>query len=348
MSPFRRNQRLRGGERLGSCNRNDFGRWRAMKKSLTFLFIFGLASGFLWCQGDFQKGVSFYKQKQYAKAVVEFEQIVKDNPKYESGFRVLGDCYLKLKQYRNAADSFAKAIELKEDSFISYLGAGIAHFNLDEHRRTVALLLKAEKYAKSQKEKYQLYETRGSAYFKIDDFPKAIADLEKANSLQRGEFRNIQQLGIAYYQTKDFKKARTHLEQALALNPGESETEKILLNIDYQDALKALAAKNYTSAAALLSKFTAKSPRDGEAWFNLGLSQLFSNQLNDAEQSFLRSAELLPDNWQTHDRLGFIYEKRKQYDRSLKSYQRALSLHQDSRISESVDRLQERIRREKL
>jgi hypothetical protein len=62
----------------------------------------------------------------------------------------------------------------------------------------------------------------------------------------------------------------------------------------------------------------------------------------------VRSAELLPDKWQPHDRLGYVYEKKKQYSKSLESYQKALSLHQDSRISESVDRLQERIRREKL
>ncbi|MGW8178456.1 MAG: tetratricopeptide repeat protein, partial [bacterium] len=180
------------------------------------------------------------------------------------------------------------------------------------------------------------------------DYPKAVADLEKANSLQRGEFRNIQQLGIAYYQTKDFKKARTFLEQALALKPGASETEKVLLSIDYQDALNALASNDYQTAVALLTKFTSKNPQDGEAWFNLGLSQLFSKQLAPAEKSFLRSSELLPENWQPHDRLGYIYETRKQFSKSLQSYQKALSLHQDPELSESVSRLQERIRREKL
>ncbi len=319
-----------------------------MKKGTAFIFLFGLFSTSLQGQGDFQKGISFYKQQQYSKAVAEFEQIVKENPKYESGHRVLGDCYLKLKQYRAAANAFGKAIELKKDNFVSYLGAGIAHFNLDEHRKTVALLLEAEKYARSPKEKYQLYETRGSAYFKIGDFPKVIADLEKANSLQRGEYRTVQQLGIAYYQIKDFKKARTYCEQALALNPNASEVEGVLSNLDYHDALSALDARDYSSALALLTKFTTQHPQDGEAWFNLGLSQLFSEKLDAAEQSFLRSAQLLPENWQSYERLGYIYEKSKQYEKSLENYQKALSLHQDARVSESVNRLQERIRRQKL
>jgi tetratricopeptide (TPR) repeat protein len=301
----------------------------------------------LWGQGDFQKGFSYYKQQQYSKAAMEFEQIVKDAPDYESGFRVLGDCYLKLKQYRRAANSFGKAIELKGENFVSYLGAGIAHFNLDEHRRTAALLLRAEKYAKSPKEKYQLFDTRGAAYFKMGDFPKAIADLEKANSIQRGTFKTVQQLGIAYYQAGNMVKARTYLEQALALNPGASEVERFLLSVNFKDALTALAAKDYAKAVSLLDEVTRKNPEDGVAWFNLGLSQLFSDDLDPAERSFARSAELLPENWETYDRLGYVYEKKQQYDKSLQQYEKALALHEDSRISDSVDRLQERIKREK-
>ena len=320
----------------------------SVTKSLLPILVVILLSLSLWGQGDFQKGVSFFKQKQYEKAAAEFEKIVKENPNYESGHRVLGKCYLELKQYRKAANAFSKAIELKGDSFVSYLGASIAHFNLEEERKAAALLLRAEKLAKSQKDKYQLYQTRGSAYFKIGDLPKAIADLEKANSLQRGEFSNLQQLGIAYYRTKDYRKARTYLEQAQALNPGAGGIESVLLEIDYQDALEALAAGDYSTAASLLKNFTDKKPGDGEAWFNLGLSQLFANQLNAAEESFLRSSELLPENWQIHDRLGYIYEKKQQYQRSLESYQKALSIHQDARLSESVDRLKERIRREQL
>lgn len=319
-----------------------------MRSVLFLIVIVSLASLSLQAQGDFQKGVSLFKQKQYAKAATEFEKIVKESPDYESGYRVLGKCYMELKQYRKAANAFAKAIELKEDNFVSYLGAGIAHFNLDEDRRVVALLIRAEKLAKSQKEKYQLYETRGSAYFRMRDFPKAIADLERANSLQRGEFRNLQQLGIAYYRTKDFRKARTYLEQARALNPAAAETEDILLEIDYQDAVKALVAEDYATAAALLNNYTNKRPDDGEAWFNLGLSQLFADRLDAAERSFLQSSELLPENWQIHDRLGYIYEKKQQYEKSLASYQKALSLHQDTRLSESIDRLEERIRRQTL
>jgi tetratricopeptide (TPR) repeat protein len=319
-----------------------------MKKFLTFAFFLGFVTSHLWSQGDFNKGVSFYKQGQYAKAVTEFEQIVKASPEYEAGFRVLGHCYLKLKDYRKAANSFDKAIDLKGDNFVSYLGGGIAHYNLDENRRATALLLRAEKYAKTPKDRYQLYETRGAAYFRLGDFPKAIADLEKANSLQRGEVKNLQQLGIAYYQTDDLRKARTYLEQALALSPDSAETKKFLSNIDNKDALEALEADNYTVAASLLEKYTSSNPEDGEAWFNLGLCQLFNEKLDEAKASFSRSVELLPENWRAHDRLGYIYEMQEQYSESLASYRKALELNQDSRISESVDRIQERLRRQNL
>ncbi len=70
-----------------------------------------LSCGSLLAQeGDYQKGLSYYKQQQYEKAIEEFEKIVEASPDYESGFRILGDCYLQLKDYDRAAAAFQKAI----------------------------------------------------------------------------------------------------------------------------------------------------------------------------------------------------------------------------------------------
>jgi tetratricopeptide (TPR) repeat protein len=318
-----------------------------MKKSLFLILFFSISIVVGFGQGDFQKGVSYYKQGQYSKAVIEFEQIVKDSTDYEPGFRVLGDSYLKLKEYRKAANAFRKAIELKGDSFVSYLGAGIAHFNLGEHGEAVAVLSRGEAHAKLTREQYQLLQTRGTAYFNLGDFTKAISDLEKANSIQRGESRNLEQLGIAYFQIGDYPKAKTYLEQSLALNPDASEAKRFLPKVDYQNGLKALEAGELAKASELFQRLTANDPDDGKAWFHLGLCQLFAKQMDAAERSLLKSAELLSDNWQVHDRLGYVYENKKQYRQSLEHYRKALSLHQDARMSENVKRVQERISRAK-
>jgi len=319
-----------------------------MKRSLVFsavVFLFTVLQ--LSAQGDFQKGVSYYKQGQYQKAIGEFEQIVKENPDYEAGYRVLGDSYLKVKNFQKAAQAFDRALELKPNNFVSYYGAAVAEFNLTQYRKCAATLLRGEKHAKTPREQYQVYQLRGSAYYSMERFDQAVADLEKAISIQRGGAKESLQLGIAHYQLGNMAEARRYLELAASLNPNSAEAKRFLSRTQYAEAVTAIQEAKYQRAITSLQEFIGENPDDGEAWYNLGLALLFSEDLEAAERSLKRSAELSPDSWEIFDRLGYLYEKKKRFQDSIGSYRKAFQLHQDPRITESIERVEERIRRAK-
>jgi tetratricopeptide (TPR) repeat protein len=298
-------------------------------------------------QGDFQKGVSYYKQGQYARAIQEFELILEDTPDYEAGYRVIGDCYLQLRKFAKASESFKRAIELDDTKYVSYWGAAVADYNLKRYRDAIATLDQAERLARSPRQKYQLYQTRGSSYYNLEEFRQAITDLEKAVSIQRGVFRDAFQLGVSYYQIGEFDKARPYLEQAVALEASSLDAKRYLARLNFKDAVEAIQSEDYKTAQNLLQRFVEINPQDGEAWFNLGLASLFVEDFQKAEQAFKLSTQYMPDSWEAHDRLGFIYEKTEKFDESLNSYEQAFTLNQDSRISESIDRVKERIRRQR-
>jgi tetratricopeptide (TPR) repeat protein len=309
-------------------------------------FILSLLAVAGFSQGDFQKGISYYKQGQYARAVPEFAALVKQNPDYEAGYRVLGDCYLKLKQYDRASAAFNRAIELDNTKFVSFYGAAVAEFNMGRHQESVAKLLRGERYAESPRELYQLYNTRGSAYYRLGRYNEAISDLRQAISIQRGRANDALLLGISYFQIGDYTSAATYLEQARALDPDSAEAGRYLARLSFQGALDAIRQQDYAQAISLLEDHVAENPGDGEAWFNLGLAHMYSEDLANAEKAFLLSIQQLPNNWEAYDRLGFIYEMTERYQDSLRSYSRALEIHQDARLTESVERVQERIRRQ--
>lgn len=311
------------------------------------------AVGLVWAlaaplagQGDFQKGISYYKQGQYQKAVQEFEQLVKANPDYESGYRVLGDSYLKLKDYAKAADAFRRAAELDASRFASHLGAAVALFNLGRYEDAVRALEQGEAAAKAPKERYQFHQLRGSAWYKLNRFQEAAAELEKAVGIQRGDFNDVFQLGVALFQTGRLAEARQYLEQAVALKPDSAEARRFLRRVDFGEAVAAIEARQYARAVELLTRVVGDDPANAEAWYNLGLAQLFADRLREAETSFKRSAELRPAGWEAHQRLGYIYEKSERYQEALRSYSRALELHQDPALAESVKRVEERLRRQ--
>lgn len=317
-----------------------------MKIRILTLVVSGLLTTTAWAQGDFEKGISFYKQGQYAKAIAEFEPIVKKEPEYEPGFRVLGDSYLKLKQYDKAAAAFQKAIALKPANFVSHRGAAVAEFNLKRFQDAVATLTRAEKYAESPGQRYFVFQLRGSANYSLDRFAMAISDLEKAVGIRRGAFQDVFQLGVAYYRTGDRQRARSYLEQAVAIQPAAKEAQEFLAAANYEEGLAAMRSQDYETATSLIEKYVASHPTDGEAFYNLGLAQLLLERLDAAEFSLLRSAQYLPSNWDTFNRLGFVYEKKGRFKDSLDNYQKALGLHQDPEIDASVKRIQERLRRQ--
>ena len=316
-------------------------------KRVAFVFLVLLASGRVLAEGDFQKGISYYKQQQFTKAIAEFEQLVEANPDYENGYRILGKCYLETKNFGAAITAFEKALDLKKDTFVSHHGLGIANYNKENYREAIAALLKAERFARSPRNRYRVYHARGSAYFNAGDFERAVSDLEKAVSIKRGEPADVLELGMALYQLKNPSGAESYLKQALALDPESKDAQRYLARIEFDRAAQSLEEGQYRKAADLLRSYVRDKSEDGQAWFNLGLAHLFLEELKASEEAFLRSQKLLPDQWEVYDRLGYIYEKMKLFDKALQNYKKAHQLNPGGELQASVERIEERIRRGK-
>lgn len=298
-------------------------------------------------QGDFGKGISFYKQGQYDKAIAEFEAIVEEHSDYESGHRILGISYLKTDRAEKAIESFKKALELKDDVYASHQGLGIAYYNTGNFQEAAAALETAEAYAKSPADRYQLHHTRGSAYFNLAEYDRAISDLERAVSIRRGQFDDVLQLGLAHYRKKSYALAEGFLKQAVGLNPNSAEARNHLSRIVYYRGVASLEQGNYPDAITTLGEYLKEQPEDADAWFNLGIAHLFSEHLLAAQEAFLKSKEIAPEHWETYNRLGYIYEMNDQYPEALDHYRKAHGLRQDGEIQASVERVEERIRRQK-
>ncbi len=317
------------------------------RKTLTALLVALTLPVLGWAQGDFQKGISYYKQGQYDKAVQEFEQLVKVDPKYESGYRVLGDSYLKLHRYDKAADAFKRAAELDSTNFSSFLGAAVAQFNQAQYQDAIDTLESGKAAAKAPKERYQLFQLWGSSYYNLEKYAQAVADLEKAVSIQRGDYNDVFQLGLSYLELGDYAKARQYLGQAAALGDDKGKAQQYLDRVDYRQALAAIRQQHYPQAAQSLKQFVQSHPDDADAWYNLGLAQLFSKKLDDARKSFEQCTTLSSANADAFRRLGYIYEVQKHYEASLKNYKKANAIKSDPSDQKSIKRIEERIRRQK-
>jgi tetratricopeptide (TPR) repeat protein len=299
----------------------------------------------LWAQeGDYQKGVSFFKQKQYEKAIVEFEAIVEEYPEYEFGHRMLGFSYLHLKQHQKSIAEFREALRLREDLFESYLGLARAYFNSKQFEEVIATLDQGSAHVKSPGHRYELLRTKGIAEFNINRYEASISDLEGAREIRRGEVKDLLRLGLAHYHMRNLEKAGEYLKQVLAINPSSIQASRFLGLVGYARGILLIENQKYAEAAEKIASYTEKDPDNAEAWFNLGLAYLFSGNLVAAEGAFLKDTLLRPEGGDSFARLGYLYEKRKDFHKSLSAYEKAADLgHVDARLS--VDRIKKRLRR---
>ncbi len=317
--------------------------WTKTALAATAIWI---ASGIAPAQ-DYNKGLSYYKQGNFAKAIAEFEPLVQANPEYEDGFRILGHCYLKTRQFAEASQAFRKSLDLKDGNIVSYLGLGMALYNQGRYKDSVAALLEGEKYAKEAVDKQQVFQIRGASYFNLGNWSKALQDFEEAQSIKRGNLNTVLQIGISHFKLGNLSEASGYLEQVLARDKGNQQAQRFLKEARFRLAALAISEKDSAKAISLLSQVAAEDPQDGEAWFNLGLAHLLAEDLSAAEDALQTAAPLLPQKAELFDRLGYIYEVTDRYQEALQAYGKAHQLSGSADSKASLDRVQERIRRRK-
>ncbi|HEV8129868.1 MAG TPA: tetratricopeptide repeat protein [Acidobacteriota bacterium] len=274
----------------------------------------------LLAQGDFQKGILYYKRGDCQKAIVEFEAIVKSNPKYEDGYRLLGDCYMRMAKYNEAIDRFSQALKLRSDLFATYYGLALAYYNIGKFADTAATLQKGERYI-GNFDKYEFYHLRASALFNSSQYAVAIDDFNRAVQV-RSSKEDFLALGQAYRQVGNIAAAQNAFKKVLELDPSNATAQEALGEFDLKGATELMEQKKYDDAVAILSEYVKKNPSKGIGFYALGMAYLYTDKFPEAEQALLNATRLSPTA-SAFESLGYVQEQQKKYDEALASYKKA-------------------------
>ena len=229
-------------------------------------------SGFIQLQPQtpFRIGMSYFGQREYDKAIIEFEKSIELDANHTESYYYLGQCYLQkgIIEYNNknifkAYSLYRKANKISEEQVIpqyekiiednpkdlnSYLRLGyiyevrsIVPF-INDYDKALEYYLKAlslDAASESENKGIHVYlNTRaGSIYYQMKDYPQSIEHLEKAVSVfpHRDNLEAYYYLGLSYDKIDETEKARECFSRVIESAPQSEfaqEAEKKLKKMD--------------------------------------------------------------------------------------------------------------------
>ena len=257
--------------------------------------------------------------------------------------------------------------ELRRDFAMKYLEPpphmALAKYYLDHGNRLLAFdILEAARRGRFEE---PVFNRAFQLTFRgFDDSESAEAALLKDLTGRPESVEIIFKLADLYIAREDWPKARHYLAAGMKILPGDfkftlglsevlqgegktEEADRLIKDFvrQYPNSEEAYALKieelikpDPAKAKALLSEARAKFPKSGGFLFDLGRILQNEGKLAEAEQSFIKAAELSPDAPDTQAWTGrFLYKVRKNNVRALEYYLNAYFLNPHTYETEFVE-----------
>ncbi len=194
------------------------------------------------------RGVAWWKRKEYDRAVSDFSRAILINPNYRDAWYNRGVVYEETGKFRLALIDYSRAIALDSTHIKACFNRGVVHFRLGELDQAVADYTRAigidAGYADA-------WNNRGVVFVNRKEYEKAIADFSRALDIRPDYTDALSNRGAANIGLGAYDEAVADYTRAITLRP-DSKEAYVNRAIAYGNLGKwELAAADYTRALAI-------------------------------------------------------------------------------------------------
>ena len=145
------------------------------------------------------RGFAYAERGQLDRAIRDYNQSLKHNPKDDNVYHYRGVAYLKKRQYARAVSEFDKALKIEPYNAFAHEDRALA---LLEWKKPKSGLYAVNKAIKLNPEQASFYATRGRIHETMGKKEKAIQDYASAHHLSPTEAhkQNLKRLGVTPHQ----------------------------------------------------------------------------------------------------------------------------------------------------
>lgn len=128
----------------------------------------------------YDRGLAHFHLARLAESIADFDEAIKENPKFAPALYNRGSVYFQMGRYRDAVRDFSEAVKVNPRYESAYYMRGVASHRLGDHLRAIEDLSEAIRLRGDFRE---AWEQRGFARLAAGDYHKANEDFEAARKL---------------------------------------------------------------------------------------------------------------------------------------------------------------------
>jgi len=162
----------------------------------------------------------FLRKGNYDKALIDFKQSIKVDPKYVESHINIGLIYYFKHDYKRAIEYYDKSLEISTTIPEAYLNRGNAYSAIGKDRQALADYAAALKLKPTY---IEVWYNRGNVHLKRADLNKAISDYDRAIELRPDYADAYNNRGNAYFRMRFLDNAFLDFNQAVQLDPGYAD-----------------------------------------------------------------------------------------------------------------------------
>jgi tetratricopeptide (TPR) repeat protein len=265
------------------------------------------------------KGDAFLKDSRYQEASIEYRNALQIDDSLAAAHWGLARSYEGLTRLQEAFEHLKRAVELDPNNLEARIKLG--NYYLGAGKGKTELIAEAEKLAKEVLQKdpnniegHILY---GSVLFAKGQKDEALAELNKAVSLDPKRIESYLSLARFHQVTSDPAKAEETFKQAISINSNSA-----LAHTEYG---KFLAQSNrIPEAEAELTKGVEVEPSNRNSRFVLASFYLVNKQLDKAEEAY-KALAAMDDKPESKAMLADFYASVNRLDEATSTYQAILA-----------------------
>ncbi len=219
------------------------------------------------------------------EAIAKYKHIIKLDSKIVDAYFMLGNEYMRQKEYQDAVVEFKKALDLKPDYDFAMLNLATAYRKLGRiDDALVGFLHFLEENPKNMQVLYHIGET----YLFKNEPDKALEYFERALKVEPDTAWVYNAMGVAYQQKKQPEKARELFEKSLEMSPEINMAHFNLAELFESQGKRKEAEEHYLAELKV-------APKNFKAHFNLGRAYVDGGRFQEGIEHLKATVDLAPE-----------------------------------------------------